>query len=217
MSTAERLLNLLLALPLIFFLPILMIGLPWAAIQIRRWTYKDVARQMFRDCRVYAQPEPGLVPFQMRHFSGVLSFIQWFTVEGYATPSDARLILGRILQHNLTSGWLAYLGPLTPFLTLPQYFLQRRQVDQAEQNVRVSAIRQKPFVFEPPQISGTRRAIGNTLVVLGVISLCLFLLSLLLRPLILGFDDFTLQFLIMLFAFLSTGAMLFVGQVCRVG
>jgi hypothetical protein len=217
MSTAERLLNLLLLPHLVFFMPVLFFGLPWAAIRIRRWTYRDVASQMFRECKVYAQAEPGLVPFQMRHFSGVLQFIQWYTLQGYASTSDARLILGRILKHNLSCGWLAYLGPLTPFVTLPEYFAQRRRIDEAELKVQVPAIRQQPFVCATPEISGTRKAIGNTLVVLGTIFMGLFLLSLLLRPLILGFSDFVLQFVVMLLAFLTAGAMLFVGQVCRNG
>lgn len=77
-------------------------------------------------------PQNGDVGFVYHTYRG---FLFWFTQDEhrvFASPQQAKILLGRLLRFNLTWGMMSYGLLFIPFLAIGNYLAQKRSIAQQE-------------------------------------------------------------------------------------
>jgi hypothetical protein len=89
-------------------------------------------RRAYAGLQTSLQPGHGLVSIRFHTYDGFLVFFTQTPHEVYATPEDARILLGRLLRYNLTYGLLAAGCVFIPPISLGEYLTQRLQIRKQE-------------------------------------------------------------------------------------
>lgn len=92
----------------------------------------------YRGLSVRSTPLPGDVSFNYHTYRGLLI---WFTQDEHqvsAAPEEARCLLRKLLQFNLTWGLLSYGLAFVPFLAVYNYLVQRRSITRQARSIRQS-------------------------------------------------------------------------------
>lgn len=79
------------------------------------------------------QAQPGDVNLVFHTYTG---FLAWFTQTRHnllLPPDQAKILLKRMLKHNLTWGLFVYGGIFVPILTLIEYYQQKKKIARAVQ------------------------------------------------------------------------------------
>ena len=85
-------------------------------------------RRCYEGIEIHDAPRPGDVVFLYHTYRGLLL---WFTQDEHrvaAPPADAERLLGRLLRFNLTWGMLSYGMLFVPFVSLGNFYSQRRSI-----------------------------------------------------------------------------------------
>lgn len=109
--------------------PIILIGVPAFLLSggLQGFALKPLMKR-FIGLELHETPQPGDVYLVYHTYRG---FLFWFVQAEhrvYAPPEDARRLLGRLLQFNLTWGLLANAMLFIPFVALANYYLQKRSI-----------------------------------------------------------------------------------------
>jgi hypothetical protein len=90
----------------------------------------------FEGRTVSLEPGPGLVSVVFHAYSGILVFTRQVEYRFWATPEDARAILGNLNRFNLTWGFFAYGALLIPILSLGNYWAQLSRISKQDARLR---------------------------------------------------------------------------------
>lgn len=125
MTIGERLLILfvMIAVPLTF------IGVPIFVFMggIRKFALRPLQRR-YVGIDLHESPQPGDVVFVYHTYRG---FLVWFVQDEHrvvTSPTDAKLLLARLLRFNLTWGMLSYGVVFVPFIAIGNYYAQMKSI-----------------------------------------------------------------------------------------
>lgn len=93
-----------------------------------RRSAEKAQRRLFEGCRIEGQPGEGLVGVTFHTYYGFLAFVTQTEYRFWASPEDAREILGRLQGFNLRWGWLAVGSILHLPLSCLSYLAQTRSI-----------------------------------------------------------------------------------------
>ena len=180
--TIERFAGLLLSPHLALLLPTIFVGVPAMFLRSTRGQAQKVLAVTYRDLKIYAAPETGLIPFSFQHYSGFFVYHLETTLQGYATPDDALQVGKRILFHNWTSGLCAFAGLLGAIASTSQYLQVKRAAKTALAQPSSQKIRQTPLELPTKDVpsKGWQR-FGTVVRITGIVLLGLLALSAILQ------------------------------------
>lgn len=86
----------------------------------------------FEGVSIHDSQQPGDVYVAYHSYRG---FLVWFVQQEhqfYATPEDAKQVIAKLLQFNLTWGLLSYGALFIPFLAVGNYYAQLKSIQNQQ-------------------------------------------------------------------------------------
>ncbi len=89
-------------------------------------------RKRFVGLNLRDSPQRGDVTFVYHTYRGLFAWVIQTEHRGWASPEDARTLLGRLLRFNLTWGMLSCGLVFIPWIAIGNYYAQKRSIKNQE-------------------------------------------------------------------------------------